>query len=228
MILQRHQFLISADFQRFQRRMKAILKLRLTTNHCLPPPGRTLLIFLISGGPAVNWLHRGAVYDVGLYLIGIPFSLWAVARVSGVLSKYPSLPTIIEAAIYVYVFFIGLNLFRLFFGYSRWVFPKIELSPKDHRRCVIEGFGLRYSCGIWKYRFGDFAQDILSPPERTRLRRRYLPGDLNARVASHSLQSRRPPEDDNILLVGTCTTSFIGQIASMYNVGAATISRLAA
>ena len=87
-----------------------------------------LIYFFNQRRTRVNWLHGGVVYDVGLYLIGIPFSLWVVYRVSGVLSKYPSLPTIIEAAIYVYVFFIGLNLFRLFFGYSRWVFPKIELE----------------------------------------------------------------------------------------------------
>ena len=89
-----------------------------------------LIDFFNERRTRVNWLHGGAVYDVGLYLVGIPFSLWAVYRASGVLSKYPSLQTIIEAAIYVYVFFIGLNLFRLFFGYSRWVFPKIELEVR--------------------------------------------------------------------------------------------------
>jgi hypothetical protein len=70
-------------------------------------------------------------------LIGFPISLWAVYRVSGIL-KNLSLSTMIKAAIYVYVFFVGLNLFRIFFSYSRWVFPKIELesdrsSPLRHR-----------------------------------------------------------------------------------------------
>jgi hypothetical protein len=86
-----------------------------------------LIDFFNERRTRVNWLHGGAVYDVGLCLLGIPFSLWAVYRVSGVLSKYIPLPTIIESALYVYVFFIGLNLFRLFFWYSRWVFQKIEL-----------------------------------------------------------------------------------------------------
>jgi hypothetical protein len=101
-------------------------------------------------------LHAGAIYDVGLYLVGFPFSLWAVYRVSDLL-KSLALPTIIEAAIYVYTFFLGVNLFRLMFTYSRWVFPKIDLesessSPFRHR-------------GVWAAIiltvFGSVVSDIL-------------------------------------------------------------------
>jgi hypothetical protein len=116
-----------------------------------------LIDFFNQRRTRVNWLHRGAVYDVGLYLVGIPFSLWAVSRVSGLLSKYPSLPTIIEAAIYVYVFFIGLNLFRLFFGYSRWVFPKIELESERSSPLRHRGFWIAITLAV----FGSVASDIL-------------------------------------------------------------------
>lgn len=56
-----------------------------------------------------------------------------------VLERTPKMPSIISSAIYIYAFFIALNIFRVLFSYSRWVFPKVELetdissSPLRHR-----------------------------------------------------------------------------------------------
>ncbi len=87
----------------------------------------------------VNWLHRAAMYDILLVFFGLPMAIWSDYRLSEVLNNAPKIPSIISSAIYVYVFLLSLNIFRVLFSYSRWVFPKVELemqrssSPLRHR-----------------------------------------------------------------------------------------------
>ena len=76
----------------------------------------------------LNWLHRAAVYDLLLIFLGFPLGLWAVYRLGAVLERAPKMPSIINSAIYIYGFFFALNIFRVLFSYSRWVFPKVELE----------------------------------------------------------------------------------------------------
>lgn len=101
-----------------------------------------------------NWLHGGGIYDVGLFFVGLPIAIWAAYHVSRVLDAAPKLPIIIGSAIYIYIFFIALNLFRLFFLYSRWVFPKIELhnerSSSIAHRAMWGGITLAvFGAAIW-------------------------------------------------------------------------------
>lgn len=91
----------------------------------------------------LNWLHRAAMYDLLLMILGLPISIWAVYRLSGVLQRVPRMPSMVNSAIYIYAFFFSLNVFRALFSYSRWVFPKIELerdgssSPLRHRNAWL-------------------------------------------------------------------------------------------
>jgi len=86
-----------------------------------------------------NWLHRAAMYDILLLFLGIPLALWVDYRIGALLVRFSQLPAIITTAIYIYSFLMSLNIFRMFFSYSRWVFPKVELetqigsSPLRHR-----------------------------------------------------------------------------------------------
>jgi hypothetical protein len=73
------------------------------------------------------WLHRGGAYDALLFLIGIPLGIWVVIHLTPTVATR-NFPTIISYSIYVYAFLATLGLFRMFFSYSRWVFPKIELE----------------------------------------------------------------------------------------------------
>ena len=99
----------------------------------------TLGAFFKDRRTSVDWLHRANLYDKLLFLIGLPLAIWADYRLSGHLGNAPTLPPIIISAIYIYVFMFALQIFRIFFFYSRWVFPKIELdspsgsSPLRHR-----------------------------------------------------------------------------------------------
>ena len=97
-----------------------------------------LVDFFNARTTRANWLHGGAIYDIGLFFVGLPIAIWAAYHVSLVLDAAPKLPTIISSAIYIYIFFVAMNLFRVFFLYSRWVFPKVELegersAPLSHR-----------------------------------------------------------------------------------------------
>ncbi len=91
----------------------------------------------------LNWLHRAAMYDLLLVLLGLPLSIWAVYRLSEALVRAPKMPSIISSAIYIYVFLLSLYIFRVLFSYSRWVFPKVELetqglsSPLRHRNAWL-------------------------------------------------------------------------------------------
>jgi hypothetical protein len=110
-----------------------------SNNDALFAAARARLVdFFIERRTRVNWLHRGSTYDILLFILGIPIAIWADYRVSGVFYTAPKVSNIITSAIYIYVFLLSVNLFRMFFMYSRWVFPKVELetetsSPFRHR-----------------------------------------------------------------------------------------------
>lgn len=74
-------------------------------------------------------LHRNAIYDLGLFLVGFPASFAVTSvfytRFGDFLS---SLHNVIEIAIYFYVFLLTVFVYRLCFGYARWLFPTMELE----------------------------------------------------------------------------------------------------
>jgi hypothetical protein len=82
-------------------------------------------------------LHRGAIYDILLFFIGLPLAIWIDYRLSRIIS--PTMPSILSAAVYVYAFLFSVQVFRVLFSYARWVFPKVELDnqrgapPLRHR-----------------------------------------------------------------------------------------------
>lgn len=96
-----------------------------------------LVEFFRDKKTSVNWIHQGGTYDALLFIFGLPFALW-VSSLAGRLTAIDTLPSVIKTATYIYIFVFALNAFRLFFSYTRWVFPKVELetehsSPFKHR-----------------------------------------------------------------------------------------------
>jgi hypothetical protein len=86
----------------------------------------------------IDWLHRSGTYDGLLIVIGVPLALWGAFRIGNPITTRVHPPSAIETALYVYAFFLSLNVFRWMFSYARWVFPKIELvseqsTPGKHR-----------------------------------------------------------------------------------------------
>jgi hypothetical protein len=86
-----------------------------------------------------EWLHRAGIYDILLFVIGLPMAVWTCARLQDMVPTIGSLDTIPKGLIYCYTFLATLLIFRTLFSYSRWVFPKIEIeseargSPLRHR-----------------------------------------------------------------------------------------------
>jgi hypothetical protein len=78
----------------------------------------------------LNWLHQSAVYDALLFVMGFPLSLWGSYRLSKIID-WSGLPSALSTAIYVYAFLLLLNVFRVLFSYTRWVFPKVELESEQ-------------------------------------------------------------------------------------------------
>jgi hypothetical protein len=86
----------------------------------------------------LDWLHRSNTYDALLLLVGFPLALWATVRVGNAIMFRLHLASAVQTALYVYLFFLFLNMFRWMFSYGRWVYPKTELelrnsSPSRHR-----------------------------------------------------------------------------------------------
>ena len=87
-----------------------------------------------------TWLHRALIYDYGLFFLGAPAALYACWRVSGPIERFlGSIHTFLSAAAYLYIFALVVAIYRIFFGYTKWAFPSVELdesrdSAKLHRR----------------------------------------------------------------------------------------------
>ncbi|WP_315704813.1 MULTISPECIES: hypothetical protein [unclassified Bradyrhizobium] len=73
-----------------------------------------------------DWLHRAGVYDLLLFCLGLPIAIWLDYRLSKSLPM--TMPSMVSAAVYVYAFFLSLQIFRVLFSYARWVFPKVEIE----------------------------------------------------------------------------------------------------
>ncbi len=79
-----------------------------------------------------SWLHRAFVYDFGLLLLGFPAGLYACWKFSALIEKYlGSIHSFLSATGYVYIVITTLLAYRIFFGYTRWAFPSVELTEHE-------------------------------------------------------------------------------------------------
>lgn len=76
-----------------------------------------------------RWLHRGFIYDLGLFLFGFPLAFYVCWKTSHFVDQYlaPMGPFIV-AVFYLYLGLVTLNVYRGLFGYAKWAFPVVELS----------------------------------------------------------------------------------------------------
>jgi hypothetical protein len=98
-----------------------------------------LIDFFNERRTGFDWLRKAGIYDLLLFIVGLPFALVIVYEVSSIIEKL-QLPMMLTSGLYVYAFFVGLYIFRGLFTYLRWVFPKIEIesdtSPPLHHRAL--------------------------------------------------------------------------------------------
>jgi hypothetical protein len=84
--------------------------------------------FFAERTTSIEWLHRPNTYDALLIVMGFPLALWGAYRIGHPISARLLLSPALETGLYVYAFFLSLNVFRWMFSYARWVFPKVDLD----------------------------------------------------------------------------------------------------
>ena len=90
--------------------------------------------FLKNHPTKMTWLHKHSVYDLLLWVFGLPFSFWLSYKFSGILNKiFGGLSSFVLNGSYVYVFLGSLVFFRLLFHYARWVWPLIEHKSSTNK-----------------------------------------------------------------------------------------------
>ena len=83
-----------------------------------------------------RFFHRHSVYDLLLFLVGIPFAFWIVYKLSSLINSiFGGFSVFVQNGAYVCLFFLMLNLFKILFDYARWIFPIVEYkSSADNAR----------------------------------------------------------------------------------------------
>lgn len=76
-----------------------------------------------------NWLYKKYFYELFLYIVFYPISFWWIYRVSSLL--YKKINIVLLIAICFYVFTVILYILRIFFNYTRWIFPLLEFIPES-------------------------------------------------------------------------------------------------
>ena len=94
-------------------------------------PSARLEDFFKGRKTRIDWLHHSGTYDGLLIVIGVPLALWGAFRLGNPVTTRVHPPSAIETGLYVYTFFLSLNVFRWMFSYARWVFPKVELVSEQ-------------------------------------------------------------------------------------------------
>lgn len=81
-------------------------------------------------------LHKHSVYDLLLFLVGIPFAFWMAYRSSKMIdSVFGEFSVFVQNGAYVCLFFLMLHVFKVLFNYARWIFPIVEYrGSKDAAR----------------------------------------------------------------------------------------------
>ena len=90
-----------------------------------------------------SFLHRHSVYDLLLFLVGIPFAFWMAYKLAGVIdSVFGKFSVFVQNGAYVFLFFLMLHVFRIIFHYARWIFPIVEYrgskdAARKHRNFLL-------------------------------------------------------------------------------------------
>lgn len=90
---------------------------------------------IIESHPSsLAWLHRHTIYDIIVWLLGLPFGFWMCYKASSLIQKtFGQLSTFLQNATYVYLFFISLVGLRVLFHYARWIWPLVEYKGKFNK-----------------------------------------------------------------------------------------------
>lgn len=89
--------------------------------------------FVKKNPSSMNWIHKNGIYDLLVWLVGLPLGFWLCYKLSCFIGRlFGSFSIFVQSAAYVYVFIGVLFGFRLLFHYARGVFPIVEFrNPRS-------------------------------------------------------------------------------------------------
>lgn len=79
------------------------------------------------------FIHKGGVYDLFVWLIGLPFAFGLCYKITPLANQIFKTHSFLQNILYTYCFFFSLIFFRIFFHYVRWVYPMIEYREKNDK-----------------------------------------------------------------------------------------------
>ena len=117
-----------------------------------------LKMFIDQRSSTLSIVHSHSIYDILLWILGIPISFWVCYKFSTQIEAvFNHKNVFITSALYLYVFVATLFGFRVLFHYLRWVCPLVEYRSKDNKMIAHRAVFVILSIG-W---FGQFIYDIL-------------------------------------------------------------------
>lgn len=110
-----------------------------------------------------SFLHRGAVYDIGLFFPVLPIAIYLCWSLSSFIDKhFGAINVFLSLIIYIYLVYLTLWGYRILFGYTRWAFPSIELSDKSGSEQKHRSFWAKLMTGIMVSLIGSVLWQIFS------------------------------------------------------------------
>ena len=120
-------------------------------------------IDIVSQHPSTgSWLHRHTVYDVLVWILGLPIGFWICSKLSRFIeTQLFTLSPFLQAALYIYIFLASLTLLRVAFHYARWIWPLNEFrsersKSRTHKavfKIICSGVGISILYDLLKWLF---------------------------------------------------------------------------
>lgn len=106
-------------------------------------------------------IHRGSVYDILVWLVGLPLGFYVCYKYELSPFMAPQESSFLNNLAMTYFFFLSLFLLRVLFHYFRWVYPMIEYKSKRDQSAVHQAAVLSITLGIFGKVLYDVFQNIL-------------------------------------------------------------------
>jgi hypothetical protein len=105
-----------------------------------------------------GFVHKSFVYDIGLMIVALPIAFYLAWETSLQFTKFTNAPDLfIRSALYVYEIIAVTWLYRILFGYTKWIYPTVELKENLSSSKLHRAFWITIILAI----LGNLAYDLL-------------------------------------------------------------------
>ncbi|TAH06036.1 MAG: hypothetical protein EAZ13_10590 [Sphingobacteriia bacterium] len=93
-------------------------------------------------------VHKGSVYDLLVWIFGIPFGFWICQKFLNQDFSIFKTHSFYQNLCLTYFFFLSLFILRVLFHYFRWIYPMIEFRSKKNKSILHQVAIVGISLGI--------------------------------------------------------------------------------